>query len=244
MTQYKYTYACTKCGVAYEVIFDCLGQTIAPPIRTCSDTRYTSATCTFVIRQVEPIVDTVDERTITFNDNIQHWRVCKLVSYVNKIQDLTTRDFVFHCLFFAPRSYWSAPSSSSGKYHPINEHLEGGQLLHVLKVCGYAEILLQIREGSHIDKDIVMASCILHDVAKFGLNDDLPYKTCKEHYKLAEAFLFAVSKYVSICKEDLYRITICILTHHGRWGPHEPRSDAQILVHEADAIAAYYKEER
>jgi len=241
--RYKYTYQCTKCGMPYEVTIG-PSETVAFPLCTCTDKRSTSAMCTFVIRQVEPIIDSEDIKTITFNDSIQHWRAAKLVHYVNKIEDEQIREFVFYCLFFAPRSYWLAPSSPSGKHHPIDECLEGGQLLHVLRVCGYAEVLLQIREELYINKDIIWASCVLHDVAKFGLNDDLPYKTNHEHYELAEVFLRGVAKYICIDREDLYRIVICIMSHHGRWGKHEPKSDAQILVHEADAIASMYREER
>jgi len=67
-------------------------------------------------------------------------------------------------------SFWVIPSSFSGKYHPADEHNNGGNLLHTKRVVRAASVISDSYSLSIEEKDIVFAACLLHDVTK-GIKD-------------------------------------------------------------------------
>ena len=45
---------------------------------------------------------------------------------ISRIEDPELRRLVEACLDQVPNHFWMKPSSSTGKYHPKDEHLPGG----------------------------------------------------------------------------------------------------------------------
>ena len=63
----------------------------------------------------------------------------------------------------------TAPSSSTGKYHPNDELGEDGMFLHIKRCLALVDQACQKYNFLSYEKDVLMAGCILHDVFKFGI---------------------------------------------------------------------------
>ena len=79
------------------------------------------------------------------------------------------RAFVKACIAAAPDYVFEdCPSSTSGKYHPIEELGADGTLIHTKKVFAVAyEFSLAL--GCEDHRDEIIAAAILHDLSKQGL---------------------------------------------------------------------------
>jgi cardiolipin synthase len=94
------------------------------------------------------------------------------------IGDPALRALVQQGLKTAPEMFYTAPSSSSGKYHPADEINEGGLVLHTARVVAMAQHLADFYEVSKQERDILTAGLILHDTRKGG---DDNWKTLKDY---------------------------------------------------------------
>ena len=94
-----------------------------------------------------------------------------LAQWIGKIQNLSVRLFVLDVLNsdMVPDYFWTAPASSSGKYHPKWELGVGGLVRHTCLVASYFSRLIQAYELDPIWTDIGIAAAILHDCRKFSL---------------------------------------------------------------------------
>ena len=80
------------------------------------------------------------------------------------------KSFTKICLMVAPDYFFTeCPASSSGKYHPIDELSWDGTIIHTKRVVtvGY-----DLCRGLSCEKnrDVIVSSCIIHDLRKQGLN--------------------------------------------------------------------------
>lgn len=152
------------------------------------------------------------------------------------INDIDIQDWTKRTLENAPDYFWTAPTSSTGKYHPDCANVKGGLIVHVRRVVWLANknclgwgIFAQSR-------DIVLSACILHDIAKapsyggsFSNYENHPINARK---------LFAESK--SSFVDD---IDNCIRFHMGRWSPRqiakpiEQYTLQELAVYTADFLA-------
>ena len=105
----------------------------------------------------------------------------------NELRELV-RDYMEH---YTPNYFWSDGASSSGKYHPKFSQGFGGLVRHTKAVVMFAEELLRMSTYAYMreqHKDYVIAACILHDTAKYGV-DDYDKADYKYHaVNAAEAF--------------------------------------------------------
>lgn len=93
-----------------------------------------------------------------------------IYSEVEKIVSDDIRIFVCEALPLVDENFWTAPASSTGKYHPAEDNGEGGLVRHVYK--GAAGIIDQYgrRAGfSQREFDMARAAFILHDTCKNGV---------------------------------------------------------------------------
>ncbi len=93
-------------------------------------------------------------------------RVKKLIYLVVElIPDEEIKNYTYIALDSAPKEFFLAPASSSGKHHPPENNLTGGLLgVHTLKCALYGH---DFSEHSNPKlKGIVMSACILHDIQK------------------------------------------------------------------------------
>ena len=94
------------------------------------------------------------------------------------INDPALKALVAQGLKTAPELFYTAPSSSSGKYHPADEINDGGLVLHTARVVTMAQHLADFYGVSKQERDILTAGLILHDTRKGG---DESWKTLKDY---------------------------------------------------------------
>jgi 23S rRNA maturation-related 3'-5' exoribonuclease YhaM len=160
------------------------------------------------------------------------------------IADDTLRNFTEYVLTKAPTYFWVVPSSSTGKYHSRQSNGDGGLVRHTKAVVYFSEILCRAYSVEGKDKDIVVASCVLHDVVKYGLV--MEKYTTKTHDKEGANFILALGRpFEGLDSEDLGRIVQNVGLHMGQWTKHERakkfpeeyRVD-ELIVHLADMCSA------
>jgi len=77
------------------------------------------------------------------------------------------RKFVEKALEMAPKEFWIAPCSSSGKYYPPEDQVKGGTIIHSRKTIQVALSLFNFFDiTDQLTKDQIIAACILHDIQK------------------------------------------------------------------------------
>ena len=130
------------------------------------------------------------------------------------------KEIAVKTLMAVPNEFWSAPASSSGKYHAEDERSAGGLVLHEKKVVKYAHFFAQepdcwdeMKVNNYIPYDGLIVSALLHDCVKSG-NPWGP-QTVSNHPKLAAELVIRVNG------NNPYTQAIArtIETHMGwRWG--------------------------
>lgn len=141
-----------------------------------------------------------------------------------------------------PDYFWTDGASSSGKYHPQFAQGEGGLVRHTKAVVMFAEELLRMSSYAYMKeeyKDYVIAACILHDTAKYGIDkfDKAEYK----NHAANAADYFGEWSFVNcgfICSEFLLN---AIRSHMGQWSTEKedrPFTNIDRCVHMADYMAS------
>ena len=158
---------------------------------------------------------------------------------ISRIDDATIRKFTARALREAPKYFWTASSSSSGKHHPIDEHGKGGLVLHTVRVFNVAEVFIPSLVGSdsmQAHPDVIRAGALLHDLYRYGVKDVAEDTTNKLHAELAAKVLDGMSEDFPLKKA----VVFCVERHMGRWGQVLPNSMDEWLVHFSDGIATKY----
>lgn len=148
-------------------------------------------------------------------------------------------------------------ASSSGKYHPIADLGEGGLVRHTIMVAEVAKVLMRSREiydkdenGVSVDRDIVVASAIMHDVCKYSKSEGST-KLCTQFDHPVKAANLVLKAATELGTDELCtyakRIAKNIASHMSRWNTanYAPgvvlpsvEDDEQRLISDADLIAA------
>ena len=93
----------------------------------------------------------------------------RLYEEVNKIRSLDILKFTTEALSQAPKEFWVAPSSSSGKHHPPEDQGRGGLVTHTIKSIIVAKELLRFYSMNiSYYEDLVISAMSLHDILKNG----------------------------------------------------------------------------
>lgn len=128
--------------------------------------------------------------------------------------------------------FWIVPSSSTGKYHPVDEFSPGGLILHTLRVVRTMELLIQHLSdiGYKVENtDNLYLACFLHDTFK-GFGDWT--KTHYEHGHIAADQL----------REFIDEETRNLIRHHmAQWNapkPTPPENLREQLMSYADYICS------
>ena len=156
------------------------------------------------------------------------------------IKDLKIQEFVKATLNNTPDYFFVAQASSTGKYHPPCTNKVGGLLVHVKRAIYIVNRLCDGWGIANLDKDIVLAATILHDIAKTPHNDP------KYTYADFENHPINASKYfgtISLDSNIILNITTCIANHMGLWTPASIKKSIkdysllELIVYTADYIA-------
>jgi len=155
------------------------------------------------------------------------------------------REFTKECIKLSPDYIFTdCPSSSSGKYHPLEELGPDGTILHTKKVFAMAYELSRALNCEH-HRDEVCAAALLHDFMKQG-----PTKsghTVRDHPQLMAKFIADI--YTSNFKERLNRDSALIIYygvfyHYGPWTeksvskPMSKFTPEELSVYMADYVAS------
>jgi len=101
-----------------------------------------------------------------------------LDDYLELIQSEGIRNFVKTALAAAPPEFWIAPASSSGKYHPPEDNMEGGLVIHSRKAVRVAIALCRffgIEDGLMKDMVIAPPFCMIsRKAAILGITTCIP----------------------------------------------------------------------
>jgi 23S rRNA maturation-related 3'-5' exoribonuclease YhaM len=165
---------------------------------------------------------------------------------LNLIVRKDVRDFTKAVLEAAPDYvFWDCPSSSSGKYHPIDELDGSGTVLHTRKVFAVA---YELSRGLDCEKnrDLVLAAVLLHDMTKQGLEKGSGH-TVRDHPQIAAKLIADVYNNKFKDKLDKYSANMiyhCVFHHYGLWGDVSVRkslseyTSEELCVYLSDYIAS------
>lgn len=163
------------------------------------------------------------------------------------IKNFSIKKFVIECLDEAPDYIFiNCPSSSTGKYHALDEFGPKGNILHTQRVVHNCDVMARAFGLEGKDKCLVIGSAILHDIVKQGFEQT--GHTVNDHAALAAQLVEKVFKVTKskITKEDYEIIRGCIFFHNGIWTP-EPDNipisqftTHQLCVHMADYSATKF----
>lgn len=167
------------------------------------------------------------------------------------IHDSSIRAFVVRVFdSLAPDYFWTAPASTSGKYHPAISLGPGGLVRHTKLAVWWASELVRVEipePGRSTFVDEVIAALLLHDLKKNGESlsasgrPTLDNATAIHGVYLGEQIkmrMFPPGTTPTISEQ---RIIHAIKTHMGRWtaeGYGQPDTDVDTLVHLADYCAS------
>ena len=127
------------------------------------------------------------------------------------INDPDIQNWTMLTLKKVPEYFWYASTSMTGKYHPVCSNGKGGLIVHVKRVVYLANKICHAWGIFAQNRDIVLASCVLHDTAKCPPGSR--YLEHENHPINAEKY-FAESKshFVSAINQGIRH-------HMGRWTP-------------------------
>jgi len=128
------------------------------------------------------------------------------------------KDFVKACMVAAPDYVFEdCPSSSTGKYHPIEELGADGTIIHTKKVFAVAYEFSRALDCEY-HRDEIIAAALLHDMAKQGI--ERRGHTVREHPQIMAKLVADV--YNKEFKDKLSKTSAnliywAIFYHYGPW---------------------------
>lgn len=169
----------------------------------------------------------------------------KFARELNYIHNEDIQNYAIEMLRLAPGYFFSAPSSSGGKYHPAYENAKGGLVIHTKAVVYYLTQFfnLDMVHFSEREKDLLIVSALLHDVKKNGNNTHCEF-TQFDHPIIAANFITQYSDCGIISADEIKFVADAVISHMGQWnkrGNKElplPESSAQKLLHICDYLAS------
>jgi len=166
------------------------------------------------------------------------------------IKNEEKREWVKKVLGIFPEHFWTRPTSTTGKYHPVCSNVRSGLLIHTKRVVWFAIRFMQAfkyrEEGlgaNNIEmSDNIIASCILHDGFKGGKGQS-DYKTYEDHPILVEQHYKETfpNEEVTFWQQEIFNL---IKYHMAFWGPDiakkpiEKYTIPELIVYMADYFAS------
>jgi len=155
------------------------------------------------------------------------------------------REFTEECIKIAPDYIFEdCPSSSSGKFHPLEELGPDGTLIHMKKVFALAYDL-SIGLGCDSHRDEVCAAALLHDLAKQG--KDKTGHTTSDHPQVMASIAADVYRQKfkgRLSRDSANMICSAIFYHYGPWTDQSVRkplskyTPEELVVYIADYISS------
>ncbi len=148
----------------------------------------------------------------------------KVASFKEELEGIfnkKVREFTKLCVTQSPDYFYAdCPSSSTGKYHPLDELGADGVLIHTKKVYTMAYELVKGMD-CEASRDIVLAAAIIHDLRKQGLTRG-GHTDMRRHCALAADLVEEVQEATELLTEEHYNmLRNCVGYHLGPWS-YEP----------------------
>lgn len=165
------------------------------------------------------------------------------------IKDEKIRKFTEAAILKLPDYFFTMPASTSGRYHPKFSLGDGGLVRHTQVATRFLVdiISLEMMKYTDLEKDIMIASIILHDGKKAGEGGG----TTLMHPVIMADFIKNDSELSVMLDSDILdKICRCIGSHMGEWrydykdkykkNPLLPelKGKMQSMVHLADYLAS------
>lgn len=136
----------------------------------------------------------------------------------------------------APAEFFTAPSSSTGKFHPADEINPGGLALHSLRDVQVGAMLCEYFDVKGQGKDEILGALLLHDAQKGGQ----PWKGfAKDHGPIAEKWLDEVWEHK---RDDAHNhVRELVANHMAQWNYPDPKPPADLpnqIVSYADYLGS------
>lgn len=163
---------------------------------------------------------------------------------LDMIFDKKVREFTMLCIAGAPDYIFiDCPSSSSGKYHPLDEISSDGTIIHTKKVFTMACDMVK-GLSCECNRDLVLSATIVHDLRKHGLGDGAGH-TLKEHPDLGAKLIEEIQSATSILTDYQFNIIRnCVGFHYGPWSidpwkkPIEDYTKEELAVYLSDFVVS------
>ncbi|HHX67017.1 MAG TPA: HD domain-containing protein [Gallicola sp.] len=166
---------------------------------------------------------------------------------ISKIQNEHIKNIVVKTLEVVPEYFWRIAASSTSKYHPQYALGEGGLVRHTKAAVAIALCLFEnstVQNFTQEEKDLIIASLILHDTAKKGV--------VESKYSVAEHPLLVKKLFQKVewNEEEQHFVEIInnlIETHMGEWCTKynskveilpKPKSKLQRFTHLCDYLSS------
>lgn len=152
-------------------------------------------------------------------------------SELSRIYDKSIREFTRIAVISAPDYVFiDCPSSSSGKYHPIDEICAEGTIVHTKKVFTMAYEIVKGFDCEY-NRDLVLSASIIHDLRKRGVEDHK--HTVSNHPDLAAKLVEEVHNITGLLNNEQYNIIRnCVGFHYGPWSEDPWKKDITLYTKE------------
>lgn len=159
---------------------------------------------------------------------------------VSMIQDKEMNAFVMFVVSYFPDKFWYMPASSTGKYHPETSLGNGGLYRHTKQVFWTALTILNSQMFENVNRDIVLAACILHDGWKYGNKHN---HTLRNHGVVAVAEIKALIERTNFFRGTpawYQHLLDCVQAHNGKFNKEwtDEFTLEMKIVHIADYLAS------
>jgi hypothetical protein len=136
---------------------------------------------------------------------------------IKKVYSPKLQEFLRECVKDFPEYFWTAPASLE-KYHYPDERVKGGLVLHVRRTCRLTETIVNFHELNMWERDVLLASCILHDSFARGVPPVVKgYSDPYHPIYPTERFPFNGYADRFIDKKIYDEIMECVISHLGRF---------------------------
>lgn len=170
-------------------------------------------------------------------------KLAALRSELDLVFNKDIKNFTEVCVMMAPDYiFYSAPASTSGKYHPLDELSGYGTIIHTKRVVTVA---YDLARGLDCEKnrDQIIAACILHDLRKQGVEKS--GHTVKYHPDLGAKLVEEVYRDLKLISDENYNmIRNCVGYHYGPWSikpwskPLSEYTPEELCVYLSDYVAS------
>lgn len=148
------------------------------------------------------------------------------------IYDKTVQTFLNGC----PEYFWELPSSSTGKYHAVDERGEYGNWIHTKRVfttyLSISRTFLEQHLITEFEREAGKSAALIHDMLKYGWPSENREHTASNHDIIGSD----VARHIGELPRETWG---SIHAHNGAWADGKnPETDWEQILHLADYVAS------